>query len=363
MKRLGFACLVSIMSALAACGGEGTHASDTPSAAGTGAAAGGNEQSQQAGRAGQGGAAGSLSSGGSAAGGGAGEKSSGAGGTSAGSMNAGSGGIAGAGGHAGNAGSSGQGGSSMITTPEALVPIAKSFCAAARSCCMKEQMPTMLDDCESGYGSRDETAKALGRGTVTLDSAGLARCLAAYEAAANECEELSVITACRGVVHGTRAEGQSCTIGSECVGDANACLLADSNPGTVGVCRKIPHGKVGDKCDITCRPDDNCTWTSYGAAPDQPPAVCFEAEGVYCDRSGESPQCQAIHAVGAACTDFNQCGSAGDCDEGTHTCKALGKLGESCGRCIPQLTCKDGKCESPSFTAGPTCEGISFGPY
>jgi len=359
MKRLNFVSSLLSVIALAACGGEGTHTSDTPSAAGTGAAAGGSEQSQQAGRAGQGGAGGAL-----AAGGGAGERSGGAGGANAGSMNAGSGGLGGAGGHAGSAGSGGQGGSGMITTPEALVPIAQSFCAAARSCCMKEQMPTMLDDCESGYAGRDDTAKALARGTVTLDSAGLSRCLAAYQAAADKCEEVGVIAACRGVVHGTRAEGESCSIGSECAGDeAKACLLADSNPGTVGVCRKIPHGKAGDSCEITCRPDENCTWTSYGAAPDQPPAVCFEAEGVYCDRSGDAPRCEPIHAVGTACTDFNQCGSAGDCDLDTQTCKALGKLGEACGRCIPQLTCKDGKCQSPSFTAGPTCDGVSFGPY
>jgi hypothetical protein len=129
------------------------------------------------------------------------------------------------------------------------------------------------------------------------------------------------------------------------------------------VCRKIPHGKAGDACQTTCRPDESCTWTTYGATTDQPLAICFESEGFYCDRSTDVPKCQAIHAAGTACTDFDQCGSAGDCDIDTHLCKKLGQLNDPCGMCIPQLTCIDGKCKSPSFTAGPTCDGVTLGPY
>lgn len=360
--RLTFAWSPALI-VLIACGGEGTH---SPMMSG-GAASGGGEATEQAGGA-QGGSSGSPVMGGNSNGG---DKASGGGGTTSGGAPA-----AGSGGAGGNAGASGAGGKGgvggggaggqggMITTPEALVPIAKSFCTAARTCCMKEQLPAMLDDCESGYASKDDTAKALARGTVTLDSAVLARCLAAYQAAAQTCEERSVRDACRGVVHGTRAEGESCLMGSECAGDdAKACLVADSNPGTMGVCRKIPHGKVGDACQITCRPDDNCTWTSYGAAGDQPPTICFESEGVYCDTLSDTPKCQAIRAAGTACTDFDQCGSAGSCDTVARTCKRLAQLNEPCGMCIPQLTCIDGKCQSPSFTVGPTCEGVSFGPY
>jgi hypothetical protein len=355
MKRLSGAWISTLMG-LMACGGEGVHSSGPPGSEGGSAGSG---ESPSAGHAGQGTAGSSASP----AGGSGGSPAGGGGAASAGTATGGAGGgNGGNGGNGGSAAAAGQGG--MLTTPDALVPIAKAFCAAARSCCMKEQLPSKLDDCESSYATKDDTSQALTRGTVTLDSAGLARCLAAYQNAAEACEEVSVLAACRGVVHGTRAEGQSCKLGLECMGDeGKACLVPDSNPGSVGVCRKISHGAVGAPCEITCRPDESCTWTSYGATANQSPKICFEAEGVYCDTSSDEPQCQPIRAAGAQCTDFHQCGSAGYCDTDSYTCKKLGQLNDPCGMCIPQLSCIGGHCQSPSFTAGPTCDGISLGPY
>jgi hypothetical protein len=230
----------------------------------------------------------------------------------------------------------------VLITPEALVPIANAFCAAARSCCLKDGILPALDNCESqyGYGS---TAQALTKGTVTVDSPGLASCLAAYQAASETCEAAPVIAACRGLVHGTLAEGQPCRFHSECAGvEPMVCLLPDEHG--AGVCKKIVHAKAGDACVIHCRPDSSiCSLISY--APAGAAAMgCFEAEGVYCDRSTNSPTCSPVRATGAACTNSEQCGSArSECDVKTRKCKLF--------TLVPQR-----------FSSGGVCGGGSYGP-
>jgi len=355
--------LMVVLGTLTACGGEAQHPSDPPSG---GASNAGAEAMPTAGSAGKGSPNGGA---GSALGGAAGSAASGApsgGAPSGGAGSAGKGGGAGSGngGTGGVAGSAGlgQAGSGVVTTPEALMPTVTAFCAAARACCANSPDPVMLTDCESGYGSKSQTVKSLMSGAVTIDAAGLAKCLAAYQAAATSCEENSVLDACNGIVQGTRAEGQSCASGAECAGaQASACLITETN-GTTGVCKKVPRGKAGDACSVTCRPNDSCVFTVYGAA-DSPLTPCFESDGLYCAQSATA-QCQAILATNANCESDEQCGSQGYCDSGgSHTCQKRSQLNESCGMCIPSLSCIDGKCKSPPFSVGSTCQGYSLGPY
>jgi hypothetical protein len=234
----------------------------------------------------------------------------------------------------------------------------KAFCDAARDCCSAAEEPAELDQCESSFAQRDATFAALDRGTATVDQAGLAGCLAAYQQAATKCEANPVLSACAGLVHGTRKEHEKCADVGECArapGEAVACVIAEADA-KEGVCAKVPHGKPGDTCLNTCRMGDNCSFTSFGAT--EASVTCFEQDGLFC--SFDDGRCVAITALGAPCED-DDCGSANYCDT---TCKKRSGLGEACTQpCLSSLQCINGKCSSPSFTVGSTCSGSWFGPY
>ncbi len=343
---------------MVACGGGDEPAAH--GAAGDGAAAG-----QTA----AGSSAGGVSGGGntSAAGGNAGGGGSGGGGSSGasggGSSGASGGGSSGASGGGDGGSGSGQGG--QATTPAALMPIVTAFCAAARSCCQGEDEADVdLVDCEAEFGMKNPLGDALERGAVTLESAGLEMCRAAYEAAAGTCEQVGVLAACKGLVHGTIADGAVCRSGSECAAapGPNTCLITEPN-GKEGICKPVPHAKAGDACFFTARKGESYDSTTWGKA-DSLLDLCFEDEGLFCDQDSEPPKCQPLRAAGADCDDDDQCGSDGYCDYGGDgKCKKRGKLDEACGICIPQLSCISGKCKSPSFAVGNTCLGYSLGPY
>lgn len=353
----------AILGLLAACGGEGVRHGGIQAVAGVGgglltgagasaggSASGGN-QSNASGDSGHepSGAAGEMTSGGSARGGSA--------GSSTGGRVSGTGGVVSSSGAAGQAGTGG-----LSATPAALRPTVNAFCAAARACCAKEPGLTSLDDCEASFALKDQTAQALKRGTVTLDAAGLSRCLAAYEAATTSCEKNSVLDACSGVVQGTRMEDEPCLVVSECaVTGPKACVFTDVG-GKNGVCKAAPHGKAGDACTLTCRPNEPCAFSVSGIS-EALFTPCLESEGLFCDFTSTPFKCQAIRATGAACEMGDQCGSQGYCDVSNQTCKKRGQLGDTCGECIPSLSCIEGKCKSPPFAAASTCEGRSLGPY
>jgi hypothetical protein len=338
----------------AACGGEGTHngqpgtagvAGTTPNVSGaSGQSAGGSGQHPGG-------------SGGATAGSGvlAGSGSAGlAGGGTAGGGGSGGGGVS---------GSAGASGGAQVSTPEMLVPTVKAYCAAARTCCAKQPDPVHLDDCESGFATRDQTSKALDRGAVTIDAADLAKCQAAYEAAATSCEQKGVLDACAGIVHGKVPVGGACVLSQDCAGTGPKVCLVTGGQDATGVCQATPGGNVGDLCSLTCRPHEICSFTVYGI-PDSPLTPCLESDGVFCDRDVAPAKCRAIHAIGAPCEHDEQCGFLAYCDStDSHTCKKRGQLNEACGTCIASLMCKDGKCQSPPLTVGSTCDGYSLGPY
>jgi hypothetical protein len=244
-----------------------------------------------------------------------------------------------------------------------LVPTVMAFCAAARTCCAQQSDPVMLDDCESGFGAKDQTSQSLARGTVAIDPADLAKCLAAYQAAATSCEENPVLEACAGIVQGKVAAGGACTLGVECAGSGPKACLVTGGQDSLGVCKATPGGKAGDACSLTCRPNELCTFTVYGAS-DSPLTPCLESDGLFCNYDMVPAKCQPLHAVGAQCQQDDECGFLAYCDSsGSSTCKKRSQLNETCGTCISSLTCKDGKCQSPPLSVGSTCDGYSLGPY
>lgn len=314
--------------------------------------------------AGQGGGAAfaGASGGPSGRGGSSGSSSSGASGLTAASGSAGSsgehtGGASGAAASgAGGVAASGSGGAASSIA--VLVPIVQAFCAAARACCASENLPADLDDCEASFPAHDETFAAVSKGTATIDQAGLAACLSAYQAAATKCQEVPVLSACQGLVHGTQQENEPCVNVDECAhaeGEVAACLIADTTS-NVGVCAKVLRGKLGETCLLSCEIDGDCAYTSYGAGSSV--TYCFEQDGLYCSR--DTGHCNQITPLGAPCIS-DDCGSANYCDT---TCKKHDVLGQDCTQtCLDSLQCIDNQCQSPSFTVGGTCSGQWFGPW
>jgi hypothetical protein len=241
---------------------------------------------------------------------------------------------------------------------ELLIPVVKAFCDAARDCCSAANEVAELDQCEAHFVQNDATFAALDRGSATLDNAGLPACLAAYEQAATKCEANPVLSACQGLIHGTRKEHEKCVDVGDCArapGEVVACVISDADTNE-GLCAKVPHGKLGEACLSTCRLGENCSFTSFGSTDSS--VTCFEQDGFFC--SSDDGRCAAITALGAPCS-YDDCGSANYCDT---TCKKRSGLGEACGQsCLSSLQCINGQCRSPSFTLGSTCSGHWFGPY
>lgn len=359
--------LLCLAACLAACGGNDSEAERPGGSAGAAGTApqGGNAGAAAGSSNAGGGAGGSSSDSGGQTAGGAGQAGAHSGGAGESFMGGTGGGTAGAGGSVqggAGGGSAGAGGTANATTPEMLVPTAKAFCAAARACCAKQPDPVHLDDCESAFGARDETSQMLARGTVNIDTGDLAKCKAAYEAALTSCEEVSVLAACTGIVHGTVAENGACKLGTECAGDGPKVCLVTGGQDSFGVCKATPGGEAGEECALTCRPNEVCTFTVYGV-PDSSLTPCLNKDGLYCDRDQQPAKCQAVHALDAACDNDDQCGFNAFCDYDSKTCKKRSQLNEACGTCIASLQCRDGKCQSPPITVGGTCDGYSLGPY
>jgi len=345
---LGLAALLGFV----ACGGASKHDPDASTAGRAGGTSGG--AGQHAGGTSAGTGSGGQGTSGAKSSGGAGGARAGAGqGAQAGADNAGGGG----------GGSGGQGGSAQAGTGAfgALTPGVEAYCAATVSCCASP--PSSLADCEASYAEHSTNLKALAKGFQAVDPKALARCQAAY-GGSSQCKTNVVWPACRDVLVGTRAIGQSCYQGADCErssGEVTCLILNGSDPDALGVCTPAPHAKLGEACVSTCATGDKCASTTYGVGKTY--ALCFEDDGLYCSYAAPDPVCTAIVPLGGGCSGTGQeCGSGAYCET---TCQALSKLGEPCGRaCRSELTCADdGKCASPSW-ADPMfgCKGYAPGP-
>jgi len=140
---------------------------------------------------------------------------------------------------------------------------------------------------------------------------------------------------------GTRLSGQPCVAVDQCAGTPALCLN--------GTCMTPPRGKAGDGCSVTCDDTTDCKWgTSGGKSPN---AVCYDQDRLRCDSTTST--CVAVTAVGAACTDYSECGTHAACTNGT--CQALAKVGQDCSSqsCDSNLQCN-------SNGAAHTCQTLSM---
>ena len=252
----------------------------------------------------------------------------------------------------------------------ALQPLAKAFCAAARTCCKRDGFYAMaLDDCETKLPARLQPYPLLDQGIVTIDPVRLAACVSAYEKAATTCAVADVDAACYGVWIGTRTEGQSCggiiSFGAfECQSKngSAACHWQDAEryPAGTGVCLALPRGKPGDPCGKSCGKDRDCIVDLVGGTAPLP-VNCFEEDGVYCAVTANPPVCKAYSKIGDPCSyDFGSCGQGNYCDWNDHACKTAAKLGESCmeAACVDGTVCATGnRCIVESLASSDVCLG------
>ena len=372
--QIGWWGSVAVSVLFSACGGDSNEPVDDARAgkgggAGTVATAGsGGTTAGVAGRAGTGNA-GTPGNGGNGASGGTSVTNAGHGGTAAGRD--GQGGQAGTNAAPGGAGAgaSSSGGAAGTGAdfglPPALLAAVSAFCEAVAPCCDARGITSRVQDCEATYALRQTAVPSLEPGVVTLDTAVLERCRAAYAAGPDQCNANAVIAACRGAFIGTRRENEPCIGGYDCdrSTDVMTCLIPEtSGDNLMGVCKKVPHAKLGEPCLDTCRDGADCSTTSLGSVTADEVARCFESEGLYCDQDGDTPVCKGIIALGEPCGDTHAgCGPNATCDG---TCQPLSKRGEPCGLgCLRWYQCgDDGTCQDPSWANSLTCDGVAPAP-
>jgi len=193
-----------------------------------------------------------------------------------------------------------------------------------------------------------------------VDATALAACVAAYQQAASDCQQIPVVGACKKVFIGTRKPGESCTdSGYDCSIEQghSTCLITDQG-GHTGVCKSTSHGHAGDACLFSCTDGDSCGGVTSGSADTVLP-LCFESDGLFCDYGNNGSTCKSIKKTGDPCASSDECGSNGYCDT---TCKRANTEGDSCGSCRHDLTCTNGTCQGPTFEQANACDGYSLGP-
>lgn len=251
----------------------------------------------------------------------------------------------------------------------ALQPLAKAFCAAARTCCRRDGFYTMdLDDCEAKLPSRLYPYPLLDQGIVTIDAVRLAACVAAYESAATTCAVAEIDAACYGVWIGTRTEGQACggtisfgAFDCQTTNGSAACYWQDAGkyPASAGACVALPRGKAGDPCNKSCGKNQDCIVDLVGGSTPLP-VNCFEEDGLYCAVTANPPVCKPHPKLGDPCTYYGSCGPDNYCDWNDHVCKVTAKLGESCmtATCTEGTVCGTGsRCIVESLASSNVCMG------
>jgi hypothetical protein len=261
------------------------------------------------------------------------------------------------------------GGGGTSAAALALQPLAKAFCATARTCCKRDGFYTMdLDDCEAKFPSQLQPYPLLDKGIVTIDPVRLAACVSAYETAAATCAVADVEAACYGLWVGTHAEGQACggngsfgAFDCQAKNGASACSWQDAAayPTSPGACVTLPRGKVGDACGKSCGKNEDCIVDLVGAST--PFAVmCFEEDGLYCAVTANPPVCKTIPKLEEPCSYYGSCGPGNYCDWNNHVCKVAAKLGESCmaASCTEGTVCTTGNwCIVESLASSDVCQG------
>jgi hypothetical protein len=255
--------------------------------------------------------------------------------------------------------SSGDGG--PVAGSSSIQPLVDALCSAARTCCARASFPSEpLVDCEPEVIRQIDPLQEAVNGTVIVDTARFAACVAHYRTAATSCTYPPAIgDDCEGMFRGTLREGETCTRSEECIRGADpvACLLpiSDGGSGRTGVCHNLRRGSQGDAC-ITSG-GDRYHGTTYSTSDPNPPYVyCHSADGLFCS-IGTQRTCVPFKTVGSPCVEFLECGPDAYCDT---TCTARKPVGAACGRpseCQGIQSCNNGVCAPLEIATNKLCSG------
>lgn len=244
------------------------------------------------------------------------------------------------------------------STVQALVD---AICSAARTCCARASFPSEpLVDCEPEVIRQIDPLQEAVNGTVTVDAARFATCVAHYRTAGASCEyPTSIGKDCEGIFAGTLREGERCSRSEECIRgtDPVACLLPMSDGGSArtGVCHDLRRGTAGDACIVSG--GEHFHGTTYSTTDPNPPFVyCHSADGLFCS-SGVQRICVPFKKVGSPCVEFLECGPDAYCDT---TCIALKPAGAPCVRsseCQHVQACNNGVCGPLNIATDKLCSG------
>jgi len=349
---------------LVACGGSKHDQRDDGAEAGasgeggTPAAGKGGTAGTLAGRGGtSSGSAGGGTGGAAAAAGGSGVAGIGAGGEGAAE-----GGNSGAGaGNAGNeqGGEAGSGGDRGVHEGP-LAPFIEAFCETARTCCDTAGFPEgALSACEAGFASHYDAVTSIEDGTVTVDTAALSACVAAYAQAGESCSWTAVFTDCPAMLLGTAADGEPCRSVFECdrSDGPKICLkLQDSAEPEVGVCVAPERAGADEPCGGSCAEGSDCSLNVSNPDASIPTAFCHESDGLFCNFGYG---CAPLVEDGEVCDTSAACHAGSVC---LSTCEPLKANGATCQfifECAEGLTCESDTCVPEPVASDYTCTGYA----
>jgi hypothetical protein len=239
--------------------------------------------------------------------------------------------------------------------PLTLEGLFQAQCDAAVSCCDKKGLGAVPNRCagEFGWGVIERKLK---NGNVVLDTDALEACIEAYENAATTCTETGIALACRGLLAGTKAPGESCSDFEECDRRDGPAICQFTGNDPAGECTPLIHAEEGEPCEADCQIRTECSGNEGGVTIG-PRVYCFEAEGLYCSYASGTAACRAISAIGEECENGTACGSEGRCKQTSsssveQSCVRGLELGKEC-RTLDRVACENELwCDGPSSADG-----------
>lgn len=228
--------------------------------------------------------------------------------------------------------------------PSPISQFAEAYCDLMMPCCREAGLNSNPQNCRmwiSWAGSDSSFDEAKGNA-----------CLAAMRAASSKPEfctlEDDVVEddgACSEVFTsvGTVQPGGACEWDEDCAGSPEGpgeCRSYDEGQERFSMCIIAADGRAGDAPCIATR-NGSITFYEYTDKPPLFAYICDEANGVHCDKVGETYTCVARPVLGEPCSNFESCVQTAYCDPVSDTCVERLPPGSACT--------DDGECEDAAF--------------
>jgi hypothetical protein len=283
-----------------------------------------------------------------------------------------------------DAGAGGDGSAVSMVDPELAGQIgalasdlAEAVCGALRTCLGPQKLSAFVgrEPCETRFAAslgQDDfgsLATSIARGRVKFQHDQLAQCYADTRALGCSIQSDRLPDSCQRAIAGQVGTGDSCSIGSDCTGDAFC---------TLGECPRVCKARVttGDSCqrDEECANGLICL-SQHCAKPAALGADCAGTTGAVCalgtscvgSTKTQAGKCTANAEVqsgaeGAACTPGGTL-----CLEGLScaydgvsgfTCQSAASLGAACHKALPSQCPNDTYCSAQEVTDDGVCETL-----